>query len=91
MYAIVKRSSNSPYRNVTFEAFGRFARKRIGRGDQVKLLQFSRFEAYRANEKSNTHNFFGGTRWILLLMKISESFEIRVNILKILISKLKKL
>ena len=61
------------------------------RGGRVLLLQCSHFKAYHANEKSNTHNFFHGTRYsnrpIPRLLKISNSFEIRVNIFKILHNK----
>ena len=48
---------------------------------------FTFWSIYPAKEKSNTHNFFHETRWLPILMKISESFDIRVNILKILRSK----
>ena len=51
-------------------------------------LQFSRFQAYHANEKSKTHDFFPHkTRIIPILIKIGESFEIQVNIFEILRNK----
>ena len=45
---------------------------------------FHGFKHNHGNEKSNTHNFFSIRQdEIPLLIKISESFEIQVNILKI--------
>ena len=42
---------------------------------------------YLNNEKNKTHNFLHETRWISHLIKISNSFETRPNIVQILCNK----
>ena len=48
---------------------------------------FHVFKHNHANEKSKTHNFIHKTKLIPFLITISESFEIKVNILEILRNK----